>query len=383
MWKWFWGMIILAIISLLVGMFLHKGSGVSAADMGSSIKDALSEKHSWASVDMDGHTAKLSGEAPNQSAMDNAVAIAKSAMADQTSETKSDCRKCKSKKEFAFANNATVKPAPVVEAPKPPTVEAISPYRFKATKLEDGRVDLEGWVPTNQDRRRVYGEAEALFGNRLNLKEVKVAPGAPDENWDDVISVHLPELAALDSGVFTLNDRQALLRGTVGDAAIRENVNATATGLSGMFTGYNGAANITVPDAVAVNAGEVRDAALCQNLFNQLKGNSRINFESGKAVIQGSQSLDLLNSLASAANQCKAFRIRVEGHTDSQGNDEYNQWLSEERASAVRDYLSRNGVEIDRLSAVGFGETNPIATNDTPEGMAANRRIDFVVTQSE
>lgn len=375
--KWFWGIVILAIISLLVGHFLHGGAGVNSSAMGDSVRDALKNEHSWAKVDIDGNVAKLSGEAPSKSAADSAVLLAKKAISG-TAVSDKGCGKCKSAKGFSVANNATIKAAAV--QPKAPAIEVVSPYRFKATKLENGRVDLTGFVPTEDDRVRVYNEAEALFGNKLRTKKVGIAAGAPDANWDDVISAHLPELASLDYGTFTLNDRQALVQGFVGDTSVRDRVNAVVTALP---EGYVGAANITVPNAAAQNAGEVKDASLCQGLFNQLKGDSRINFASGKAEIRGAQSFDLLNTLASAANQCKTFRIQIEGHTDNEGDAGYNQTLSERRANSVQAYLADNGVEIGRMSAIGFGENNPIATNETPEGKAANRRINFVVTQSE
>lgn len=377
--KWFWGLLILAIISLLAGHLMHGGGGMNSSAVGDSVREALKTEHSWAKVDMDGQVAKLTGEAPNQTALDNALALAKNTVANVKS-GKKGCGKCKDKagSGFSIANNASVTKA-VAAAPKP-AARAISPYRFKATKAENGAVDLSGWVPTEDDRTRVYGEAEALFGERLRRKEVKVAPGAPDGNWDDVISLHLPELDSLDTGTFTLNDRQALLRGLVGDTAVRDRIN---TVVSGLPTDYIGAANITVPNAAAANAGTVQDAALCQGLFNQIKGDARINFASGKAEIRGAGSFDLLNNLVSAANQCQTFQIVIEGHTDSEGAEDYNQYLSEQRANAVRAYLADNGVSVDRLSAVGKGETEPVASNDTPQGKAANRRIDFVVTQSE
>jgi len=378
--KWFWGILILAIISLLVGMFLHSGAKTNPSAVGDSIRSALSNDHGWAKVDMDGHVAKLSGEAPNQTSLDSAMALAKSTASGAVSKTTKGCGKCKDKsaKGFSVANNATIKAAAVV--PPKPTVPTVSPYTFKATKLENGRVDLTGHVPSEEDRNRVYSEAEALFGNRLRSKNVTIAAGAPDANWGDVISQHLPELESLDSGTFTLNDRQALVRGIVGDAAVRDRINGVVTSLP---AGYVGAANITVPNAAAANAGEVQNAALCQGLFDQLKGDTRINFASGKAELRGAGSFDLLNTLASAANQCKDYSIQIEGHTDSEGAGDYNQWLSEQRANTVRAYLADNGVDIDRMTAIGFGENNPIATNDTPEGKAANRRINFVVTQSE
>ena len=66
----------------------------------------------------------------------------------------------------------------------------------------------------------------------------------------------------------------------------------------------------------------------------------------------------------------------LEGHTDSDGSKSMNQALSERRANAVRDYLIANGISADRLSAAGFGESNPIASNSTGAGKKENRRVE-------
>ena len=75
--------------------------------------------------------------------------------------------------------------------------------------------------------------------------------------------------------------------------------------------------------------------------------------------------------------------ITVIGHTDSKGSESYNQTLSESRATAVRNYASQNGIDKARLTAIGKGETDPIATNDTEEGSASNRRVEFVITAND
>jgi outer membrane protein OmpA-like peptidoglycan-associated protein len=75
--------------------------------------------------------------------------------------------------------------------------------------------------------------------------------------------------------------------------------------------------------------------------------------------------------------------ITVIGHTDSKGSDSYNQTLSESRATAVTNYASQNGIDKARLTAIGKGETDPIATNDTEEGSASNRRVEFVITAND
>lgn len=72
--------------------------------------------------------------------------------------------------------------------------------------------------------------------------------------------------------------------------------------------------------------------------------------------------------------------LQIEGHTDSVGSDEFNQVLSERRSDTVRDFLAEEGVPVSTMSAKGFGKSQPIATNDTPEGRQRNRRVEIVVS---
>jgi outer membrane protein OmpA-like peptidoglycan-associated protein len=71
--------------------------------------------------------------------------------------------------------------------------------------------------------------------------------------------------------------------------------------------------------------------------------------------------------------------VRIEGHTDSVGNDDLNLKLSQRRAASVRTYLIKQGIDRDRLEAVGYGESRPIAENETAEGRAKNRRVEFII----
>jgi outer membrane protein OmpA-like peptidoglycan-associated protein len=75
-----------------------------------------------------------------------------------------------------------------------------------------------------------------------------------------------------------------------------------------------------------------------------------------------------------------SLHLQIEGHTDSVGGDEYNQSLSEHRAEAVRDYLVQQGIAADSVEARGLGKTQPIASNDTPEGRQQNRRVELVLS---
>ncbi len=102
-----------------------------------------------------------------------------------------------------------------------------------------------------------------------------------------------------------------------------------------------------------------------------------LTFKSGRAEI-GADQRGLLDKVRQAINVFPNSQVVVEGHTDSYGSDAANLALSRKRAEAVRDYLTNElGVPAFRISAVGYGETRPIASNDTEEGRARNRRIDI------
>jgi hypothetical protein len=91
-------------------------------------------------------------------------------------------------------------------------------------------------------------------------------------------------------------------------------------------------------------------------------------------------SKSLLDAVAGALQEHpEVDRVVIEGHTDAQGGDAVNEKLSKHRAEAVREYLIDKGVEPERLETKGFGSSQPIADNATPEGREANRRVDFIV----
>jgi OOP family OmpA-OmpF porin len=105
---------------------------------------------------------------------------------------------------------------------------------------------------------------------------------------------------------------------------------------------------------------------------------TNIRFEYNSAKIT-EESKKILDNAANVINKLDSISIEVQGHTDSDGTEKYNQSLSERRANSVMNYLIKKGVSSNRLSSTGFGETRPIASNDTAKGKAQNRRIEFKV----
>ncbi|NQZ93815.1 MAG: OmpA family protein [Moritella sp.] len=104
-----------------------------------------------------------------------------------------------------------------------------------------------------------------------------------------------------------------------------------------------------------------------------------IGFQTGGYNLSG-DIYSSLNSVAKILNEYPKSSLRIIGHTDSVGSAESNLTLSEERAESVSEYLNKRGIKSGRLSTRGYGERRPIASNETKNGRAANRRVEISIT---
>lgn len=86
-----------------------------------------------------------------------------------------------------------------------------------------------------------------------------------------------------------------------------------------------------------------------------------------------------LDNLVKLLKKKKKKNIRIDGYTDSTGTVQYNNVLSENRANSVKDYLEKGGIDSSRMTAKGFGQTNPVADNKTAEGRQKNRRVEIII----
>jgi len=110
------------------------------------------------------------------------------------------------------------------------------------------------------------------------------------------------------------------------------------------------------------------------NIILNMPSNITFDFDKSELKPQFNNTLD---SVVLVLNEYKSTLITVKGHTDSTGSDDYNQKLSERRALAVAQYLQSKNVAQQRLAAIGYGETRPVAPNNTAEGRAQNRRVEL------
>ena len=140
----------------------------------------------------------------------------------------------------------------------------------------------------------------------------------------------------------------------------------------------------TIQVAVAEIEGidfEASAVEACQAAFDAVLASNKVYFESGKDLItrESGETLDKLMAVSSRCDGSLVFELA--GHTDTVGNRAQNLVLSQDRAKAVAAYMSQTGMDSGRLSAIGFGPDEPAATNETPEGRAQNRRIEFTVKE--
>jgi OmpA-OmpF porin, OOP family len=245
------------------------------------------------------------------------------------------------------------------------------PYVFQAYKDPvASTLTLTGYVPDGNVQSALATAARRKFFSEKVVDNLKASVGAPSGFAGAVVPA-LGALSRLSTGTLVVSDREVKLSG---DAFYDAAATQIRAGLGKDFPqGWQFKADISVKPASAPV-----DATVCQQLFSDLLAKGRIRFVSGRATID-MDSAGLLDRLIETALRCPSVNIEIAGHTDGDGEDGFNQGLSEKRAQAVAEYLVKVGLPADRFTAVGYGSTQPVASNDTDEGKAQNRRIDFVV----
>lgn len=111
-------------------------------------------------------------------------------------------------------------------------------------------------------------------------------------------------------------------------------------------------------------------------------GENSVNFDLNKATLT-SRAKANLDRLVPVFNEYPDTNIQIFGYTDSSGAEDYNLRLSEQRAAAVKTYLSGKGLKASRFTTIGRGEADPIADNSSADGMSKNRRVEFAITANE
>lgn len=169
----------------------------------------------------------------------------------------------------------------------------------------------------------------------------------------------------------------AVIGQAAGNPALGAIIGATVGGTTGAIIGHTmdkQAEEIakTVPDAKVERVGE--------GIVVEFSSAILFGFDQSALSSDAKTNLD---KLVTVLNAYPDTDIEVQGHTDSKGTEAYNQSLSERRAKAVSDYILTKGITAERVTPKGFGETLPEYDNETEEGRAQNRRVEFLITANE
>lgn len=171
----------------------------------------------------------------------------------------------------------------------------------------------------------------------------------------------------------------AIIGKTAGNTGVGAVIGATVGGVAGAIIGRQ------MDKQAEEIAKQVPNAEVIHQEGEQgiiVNFNSKVLFGTDKSDLS-TKSKATIDDLATVLNKYPDTDLTIQGHTDSTGPDAYNQTLSEKRAQSVADYLKIQGVSVDRLTAVGYGESQPIADNSTADGRTENRRVSFVIVPNE
>jgi outer membrane protein OmpA-like peptidoglycan-associated protein/osmotically-inducible protein OsmY len=289
----------------------------------------------------------------------------------------------------------------------------VSPYPTRVSATAS-TVELTGYVPSETARASLVSAVKARFAGRAVSDSLQIAAGEP-VGHETCLMAAVGGLARLGGGQADMVDRAMDLTGKTEDEAV-------ALALAGdVRSAAKGACetkvNVVYDDSRKRKATEDADAraraeaqaaekakrdaelaaqakieakrdveaerkiaaaSACETKLRSTAQSGTVQFERASDVLLR-PSLPTVRRLAEVAMSCDNALIEIEGHTDSEGTPERNQALSERRAQAVADFLAEAGVPSDRIKAIGYGQTRPVAGNDTAENRAKNRRIEFTV----
>jgi len=239
-----------------------------------------------------------------------------------------------------------------------------SPVFAQSKPTEDpGKVIASGTVPDEASRAAILGKLRDLYGSGNVVDHLEVGGVVTPSNWtENMTKILSPNLKQVHKGQMQVSGTQISIKGNVANEALRQQV------VSNLATSLN--------PTYSIDNGLVAAGGDAQRVLDKTLSNRVVEFESSLATLTPAWRL-ILDEMYAAIKQIGMPKVEVIGHTDSSGNRQANIALSLARANTVRSYLIQKGVPADNLTAVGSGPDQPAHSNDSAEGRAKNRRIEF------
>jgi OOP family OmpA-OmpF porin len=262
--------------------------------------------------------------------------------------------------------------------PKAPDASTEGPPEFTATLSPEGRVQLRGRLSSEIARQTADSYAKARFGSQSVFTAARVAENLPAD-WPARTLAGLEALSKLANGQITVTPDDVIVIGQTGN----QEAGAEIATLLAAKLGDSATFEIDVEYVKRLDASlGIPTPQECEARIVESIGARKLSFEPGSATLDASAK-EILDDLAVLLKTCGDIPLEIGGHTDSQGREEMNQRLSQDRAQSVLDALRGRLVPTRNYTVTGYGEMQPVADNDTEEGREANRRIEFKLIDSK
>lgn len=229
-----------------------------------------------------------------------------------------------------------------------------------------GQVLVTGTVPDEATKASVLVRLRDVYGADKVVDQIAIGAVVSPANWSAYVQkIISPNLKLVSRGQLKVDGTAVSVHGEVVNEAQRQQVASTiATSLNPTYTVNNG---------LRVSASE-------QGILDNALANRIVEFESGQTTLTPAGKT-ILDEMALALQKLKNRKVEIIGHTDDKGLRASNLALSQARADAVKTYLGGKGIDVALLSTSGQGPDRPVASNDTTDGRARNRRIEFRIAQ--
>ncbi|SMX23166.1 OmpA family protein [Boseongicola aestuarii] len=243
---------------------------------------------------------------------------------------------------------------------------------FLATRSPEGLVQLRGRLGDDLTQMAVRSFAAAHFGSGNVYPATRLDASLP-AGWPTRVLTALESLAILNNGAAIVTADSVEVSGVSGRPDARGEITRILS--SKLPEGTTFALDISYSEALDPLAA-LPTPEECVEKINEAVAQKKITFAPSSTEIED-DAMTTIDSISELLRDCQTVKIEIGGHTDSQGREVMNEQLSQARADAVLNAIMARRVLTSNLTAKGYGETQPIADNDTEAGREANRRIEF------
>ena len=259
-----------------------------------------------------------------------------------------------------------------------PSDPSQGPAEFVATLSPEGLVQLNGRLNDEIVAQTAESFAIARFGSATVSNRARTDEALPGD-WPLRVLSGLEALSLLSNGSARVTAEDITVTGNTGSKSARSDISKLLSDKLGEGSRFS--VEVTYLEKLDPVASMLTPDE-CETKIAEILKVRKITFEPGSDTVDAT-SLGTLDEISEVLGNCPELRMEIAGHTDSQGRETMNEALSKSRALAVLNALRDRRVATSSFTAEGYGETKPIASNDTEEGREANRRIEITLVRPE